>query len=136
MKQIAYIFFTIIIISVLNGCSSQETSNFIQQNLVHLNNGTPKEVKVYFENKIKEGNGGLHTYNFSGKTYLMLLEQNRMINSIEEYNNYIRIITSYAPSSPEGGTFNGDNKIPTVLYIHVINEIKKPFGIFREEQLE
>jgi len=127
-----------ILLSVSYGCSSKGNSpHVISQNLVHLNNGTPKKAKEYFESHIKKGDGGLHSFDYEGKTYLMLLEQNRMISTIKEFPDHVRIGTTFNPASPNGeGTYNGKNEIQSTLYITVIEEIKKPFGTFREKQTE
>ncbi|QHE52843.1 hypothetical protein [Pontibacillus sp. HMF3514] len=126
------------VLSVLFGCSSGDNSSqIISQNLVHLSNGTPKEAREYFESKIKQGDGGLHSFDFEGKTYLMLLEQNRMISTIKEFPDHVSVGTTFNPASPEGeGTYNGENEIQHILYITVIDEINKPLGIFREENSE
>jgi len=138
MKQLLLIFVIVTVLSVLYGCSSKtNSSHIISQNLVHLNNGTPKEVREYFEDKIKKGDGGLHSFDFEEQTYLMLLEQNRMISTIKEFPDHVRIGTTSNPASPEGGgTYNGENEIQRMLYIAVIDKINKPLGIFREENSE
>jgi len=135
LKQVLLICVMVTVLSVLYGCTSKDnSSNVISQNLVHLNKGTPKEVREYFENKIKQGDGGLHSFDFEEQTYLMLLEQNRMISTIKEFPDHVRIGTTFNPASPNGvGTYNGENEIQDILYITVIDEINKPLGIFREK---
>ncbi|WP_421617088.1 hypothetical protein ACAF76_018185 [Brevibacillus sp. TJ4] len=140
MKRFLYVVSFIIAFSMLFGCSSEVgKSEFIQsvsQEMVHLNDGTPKQAKEYFEKKItEEGDGGLHVFHQDGKSYLMLAEQNRMISSVQEFTDHVRVVTTFSPSSSAGGTFNGENKIPPVLYITVIDKIEKPYGVFREEQI-
>ncbi|MGO4889437.1 hypothetical protein ACJ2A9_16940 [Anaerobacillus sp. MEB173] len=113
-----------------------EESNYIEsisQNMVHLNDGTPDHVKEYFEKKIKEKDGGLHTFEFENKTFLMLLEPNRMISRIEEYDDYVRVITIH---TNDYGTFNFENGINQIIYIYFIESLGKPFGIFRSEDIE
>lgn len=56
-----------------------------------------------------------------------------MISSINEFPDYVRVNTSFDLSTEIGGTFNGKYEVPTILYITVIDEINKPFGIFRDE---
>jgi len=120
------LFLLIFVFSLLQGCSSsEETSKLVGLDLVHLNDGPPKLVKDYFENKIKEGDGGLHIYHHDGKSYLVLLEQNRMISSIQELTDYARVITSSAT-----------NEGSPIVYVTVIDELKKPMGVFREEDLK
>lgn len=53
MKRLVSSMIIIIVFSILFGCtSSNETSTkLIPHDLVHLNNGTPTEVKDYFEKK-------------------------------------------------------------------------------------
>ncbi|WP_047152911.1 hypothetical protein [Aneurinibacillus tyrosinisolvens] len=133
-------FFTLTVaFLVLFGCSaSEKTSKFIRsvpQSMVYLRD-TPKPAKEYFEKKIKEGEGGLHVFHDGDKTYLMLAEQNRMIGFIQEYTDHVRVSTFLNPSiGPSGGTYNGENQIPLVLYVMVINKIEKPYGVFRQEDL-
>ena len=116
------------------GCSNEQASNVgLEQNLVHLNNGTPEPVKKYFEEKVVEADGGLHTFLHDNQIYLMLFEPNRQISSIQEFQDYIRVGTIY---NDGGGSFDSKNEINKVLYITVIEKVDKPFTVIREEDMK
>ena len=120
---------------LLVGCSNEQSENpvLVEQNLVHLSNGTPKPAKEYFKGKIAESDGGLHTFNYETKTYLMLFEPNRQIRQIQEFTDHMRVITTFNDGA---GTFNKDNEINQVLYIKMIDKVEKPFTVIREEELD
>ncbi|MGO4890638.1 hypothetical protein ACJ2A9_23130 [Anaerobacillus sp. MEB173] len=137
MKKLLFFLSTIILILFGSGCNQKvvEESIYataISQNMVHLSNA-PNEVKSYFETKIKDKNGGLHTFEFEGKTYFLLLEPNRAISSFYEYRDHIRVVTR--DSFEEPGSFDSVNDIVSVLYIPFIESLNKPFGVFRVEDL-
>lgn len=129
-KLVCFLFLTIFLV----GCSNEQASNVgLEQNLVHLNNGTPEPVKKYFEEKIVEADGGLHTFLHDNQIYLMLFEPNRQISSIQEFQDYIRVGTIY---NDGGGSFDSKNEINKVLYITVIEKVDKPFTVIREEDMK
>lgn len=130
-KIVCFLFFTIL----LAGCSFEKESNavLVEQNLVHLDNGTPEPVKKYFEEKIVEVDGGLHTFLYNNEIYLMLFEPNRQISQVQEFPDSIRVITTFNDGE---GTFNSKNEINKVLYIKVIEKVDKPFIVMREEDMK
>lgn len=118
---------------LLFGCSSQEYPQSVPQTLVHLQDGTPPEAREYFEQKLGEENGGLHVFHQGEHTYLLLAEPNRMISTVQEYPDHIRVETTYSPSTPVGGTYSGGKEIPGVLYITKIPKTEKAYGVFAQE---
>ncbi|WP_216647538.1 hypothetical protein [Bacillus sp. THAF10] len=114
------------------GCSNQSKEKvLIEQNLVHLHNGTPEAAMNFFNEKIQLGDGGLHSYHDDNKTYLMLLEPNRMISQIQELTDEIRVYTVFNDGP---GSFNMQNEINNVLYIKVIDQTEKPITLIKEKQ--
>ncbi|MBT2683378.1 hypothetical protein [Bacillus sp. ISL-37] len=131
IKLLCFLFFTILLV----GCSNEKASNgiLVEQNLVHLNNGTPEPAKKFFEEKIGEADGGLHTFLHENQIYLMLFEPNRQISQVQEFTDHIRVITTYNNGA---GTFDSSNEIINVLYIKVIEKVDKPFTVMREEDMK
>lgn len=118
---------------LLFGCSSQEYPQSVPQTLVHLQDGTPPEARAYFEQKLGEEDGGLHVFHQGEHTYLLLAEPNRMISTVQEYPDHIRVETIYSPSTLAGGTYSGGKEIPGVLYVTKIPRTEKAYGVFAQE---
>lgn len=115
------------------GCSSQDNPQSVPLTMVHLQDGTPTEARAYFEQKLGEEDGGLHVFHQGEHTYLLLAEPNRMISTVQEYPDHVRVETIYSPSTLVGGTYSGGKDIPGVLYITKIPKIQKTYGVFAQE---
>ncbi|KPB03126.1 hypothetical protein [Bacillus sp. CHD6a] len=129
MKRVRFVVMMLSLLII--GCSQEPNVKvLVEQDLIHLHNGTPEIVKKYFQEKIQLGDGGLHTYHLDNKTYLMLFEPNRMISQIQEFSNEVRVNTVFNDGP---GTFKPNNEVNSVLYIKVINRVEKPFTVIKEK---